>query len=97
MTIFQNSAFLDLIGGVLALLVVASVAGWRWSTVEGRAVIVGPDDPHDSVDAEQLRRLLREVFEAAGGTHDDWDEYDRVMRDERRAAVLVTPTRIYPD
>jgi len=76
---------------------VASVAGWRWSTVEGRAVIVGPDDPHDSVDAEQLRRLLREVFEAAGGTHDDWDEYDRVMRDERRAAVLVTPTRIYPD
>ncbi|MDT4921585.1 MAG: hypothetical protein QOI15_2487, partial [Pseudonocardiales bacterium] len=38
----------------------------------------------------------REVFEAAGGAHDDWDEYDRVMRTDRRAAVLVTPTRIYP-
>jgi hypothetical protein len=35
------------------------------------------------------------VFVAAGGTHDDWDEYDRVMAEERRAAVLVTPTRIY--
>ena len=75
---------------------VTSVAGWRWSTVEGRAMIVGPDDPHHTVDAERLRLLLREVFEAAGGTHDDWDEYDRVMRAERRAAVLVTPTRVYP-
>jgi PPOX class probable F420-dependent enzyme len=75
---------------------VTSVAGWRWSTVEGRAAIVGPDDPHDDVDAERLRLLLREVFQAAGGAHDDWDEYDQVMRDERRAAVLVTPTRVYP-
>jgi PPOX class probable F420-dependent enzyme len=73
-----------------------SVSGWRWSTVEGRAEIVGPDDLHDEVDAERLRTLLREVFEAAGGTHEDWDEYDRVMRSERRAAVLVRPTRIYP-
>jgi len=76
---------------------VASVAGWRWSTVEGRAEIVGPDDQRAGVDAERLRLLLREVFEAAGGKHDDWDEYDRVMRDDRRAAVLVTPTRVYPD
>src|SRR5438067_1396783 len=75
---------------------VASVGGWQWSTVEGRAAIIGPDDPHDDVDAERLRMLLREVFVAAGGTHDDWDEYDRVMRPERRAAVPVTPTRMYP-
>jgi hypothetical protein len=39
--------------------------------------------------------LLREVFSAAGGTHDDWDEYDRAMREERRTVVLVTPTRVY--
>jgi PPOX class probable F420-dependent enzyme len=77
-------------------LTVTSVAGWRWSTVEGQAVIVGPDDPHPEVDAERLRLLLREVFEAAGGTHDDWEEYDRVMRADRRAAVLITPTRAYP-
>jgi PPOX class probable F420-dependent enzyme len=70
-------------------------AGWRWVTVEGRAELIGPDDPHAEVDAEQLRILLREVFTAGGGTHDDWDTYDRVMKDERRTAVLITPTRVY--
>jgi PPOX class probable F420-dependent enzyme len=77
-------------------LTLTAVSGWRWSSVEGRAVIIGPDDPHDAVDEAGLAVLLREVFKAAGGTHDDWDEYDRAMRDERRAAVLVTPTRVYP-
>ena len=70
-------------------------SGWRWATVEGTAEIIGPDDPHPAVDAERLRLLLREVFTAAGGTHGDWDEYDRVMAADRRAAVLVRPGRIY--
>ncbi|HKD87992.1 MAG TPA: TIGR03618 family F420-dependent PPOX class oxidoreductase [Streptosporangiaceae bacterium] len=70
-------------------------AGWEWAAVEGRARIIGPDDPAPGVDAERLRLLRREVFTAAGGTHNDWDEYDRVMAAERRAVVLVTPTRIY--
>jgi hypothetical protein len=35
------------------------------------------------------------VFTAAGGTHDDWDEYDRVMAAERRTVVLLTPKRVY--
>jgi PPOX class probable F420-dependent enzyme len=70
-------------------------AGWRWVGVEGRAELVGPDDPVPGVDAEALRLLLRAIFTAAGGTHDDWDTYDRVMADERRTAVLVTPERIY--
>jgi PPOX class probable F420-dependent enzyme len=74
--------------------VVARV-GWRWATVEGEAEVIGPDDPHPDVDAEALRLLLREVFVAAGGTHDHWDTYDRVMADERRAAVLITPRRLY--
>lgn len=45
-------------------------------------------------DAAQVPQLLRDVFTAAGGTHDDWDEYDRVMAEERRLAVLVDPIRI---
>lgn len=69
--------------------------GWRWATVEGAAQLVGPDDPADGVDAERLRLLLREVFAAAGGTHDDWEEYDRVMAEQRRTPVLVTPERVY--
>ena len=70
-------------------------AGWQWVTVEGTAEIIGPDDPDPGTDAEALRLLLRAIFEAAGGTHDDWDTYDRVMREERRTAVLVTPIRVY--
>jgi PPOX class probable F420-dependent enzyme len=70
-------------------------AGWQWAAIEGRAALIGPDDPAPGVDAERLRLLRREVFTAAGGTHDDWDEYDRVMAAERRAVVLVTPTRVY--
>src|SRR4029077_3960711 len=70
--------------------------GWQWETVEGRAVRAGPDDPQTWLtSAEQLRVLLREIFAAAGGTHDDWDTYDRVMLEERRTAVLINPTRIY--
>ncbi len=70
-------------------------AGWQWAAVEGQAQIIGPDDPAPGVDAERLRLLRREVFIAAGGTHDDWDEYDRVMAADRRAVVLVTPERVY--
>ena len=66
-----------------------------WATVEGTAQLIGPDDPHPDVDEERLRVMLREIFTAAGGTHDDWDTYDRVMREERRTAVLITPVRVY--
>lgn len=70
--------------------------GWQWATVEGRAELVGPDDARPWLaDADQLRLLLRDVFTAAGGTHDDWDEYDRVMAAEGRAVVLIAPTRVY--
>jgi PPOX class probable F420-dependent enzyme len=70
-------------------------AGFRWTAVEGHAELIGPDDAHRQVDEEQLRLLLRKIFSAAGGTHDDWDTYDRVMREERRTAVLVSPARVY--
>jgi PPOX class probable F420-dependent enzyme len=70
-------------------------AGWQWAAVEGTAQLIGPDDPLAEFDAEALRRLLRSIFEAAGGTHDDWDAYDRVMAKERRAAVLIAPERTY--
>ncbi len=68
--------------------------GWQWVGVTGPATLIGPDDPADGVDGERLRLLLREVFQAAGGTHDDYDEYDRVMATERRTCVFVRPDRI---
>ncbi len=69
--------------------------GWQWAGVEGAVRLAGPDDPLEGVDAERLRLLLREIFVAAGGTHDDWDEYDRVMREDKRVAVLVQPERVF--
>jgi hypothetical protein len=69
--------------------------GWQWAAAEGAVDLIGPDDPAAAVDAEALRLLLREIFTAAGGTHDDFDTYDTVMRDERRTAVFVRPDRVY--
>jgi hypothetical protein len=70
-------------------------SGWRWAAAEGPVQLCGPDDPVPGIDAEGLRLLLRAVFTAAGGTHDDWDTYDAVMANERRTAVLMTPERVY--
>ncbi|QGK68458.1 TIGR03618 family F420-dependent PPOX class oxidoreductase [Allosaccharopolyspora coralli] len=68
-------------------------AGWEWIAVEGGVELMGPDDP--APDPERVRLLLREIYQAAGGEHDDWDAYDRVMQRQRRTAVLLTPDRIY--
>lgn len=70
-------------------------AGWAWVTVEGTTELCGPDDPLKGVDADGLRALLREIYTAAGGVHEDWAEYDRVMAAERRTAGLLIPRRIY--
>ena len=70
---------------------VVARSGWQWVGVTGPASLIGPDDPVADVD---LPALLRDVFRAAGGTHDDWDEYDRAMAADRRTAVFVEPDRI---
>ncbi|MGD0560188.1 MAG: pyridoxamine 5'-phosphate oxidase family protein [Streptosporangiaceae bacterium] len=62
--------------------------GWQWAAAEGPATLIGPDD-------SDVRLLLREIFTAAGGTHEDFATYDRVMAEERRTAVLITPERVY--
>lgn len=70
-------------------------AGWQWVAIEGRAELIGPDDPHPSIHDDGLRVLLRQAFAAAGGTHDDWGAYDRTMSEQRRTAVIVHPARLY--
>lgn len=66
---------------------------WDWAAVIGQADIIGPNDPVDGFEPSGVPRLLRDVFTAAGGDHDDWDEYDRVMADEQRTAIFVRPNR----
>jgi PPOX class probable F420-dependent enzyme len=63
-------------------------AGWAWVAVEGAVEVCGPG-------TEDLAGLLRTIFSAAGGQHEDWAEFDRVMAAEQRVAVLLRPGRIY--
>lgn len=70
-------------------------SGWQWASIEGHAVLAGPDDPQPWLSPADLPRLLRSIFVAAGGQHDDWDEFDAVMARERRLAVLIDPQRVY--
>jgi hypothetical protein len=69
-------------------------AGWQWTSVEGPLHIIGPDDPAEGFDPAGMAQLYRDIFTAAGGTHDDFDTFDRVMAEERRVAVLVKPVKI---
>lgn len=68
-------------------------AGWEWVAVTGPLELAGPDDGLPGLGASAVPGLLRDVFHAAGGVHDDLDSYDRVMAAERRTAVLLRPER----
>ena len=68
--------------------------GWAWSSITGPADLIRPEQVPESIDKEQMRLLLREVFHAAGGVHDDLEEYDRAMAQEGRVVVCVTPERV---
>jgi len=74
---------------------VAWRAGWRWIAASGPVELVGPDDAALGLSPGDLAGHLRAVFTGAGGTHEDWDEFDRVMAAERRTAVLLQPARVY--
>lgn len=68
--------------------------GWEWVSVQGPTHLIGPDDPDPGFEAAGLPQLLRDVFIAATGTHEDWAEYDRAMAAERRVAVFIETARI---
>ena len=68
--------------------------GWQWVAVDGPVRLEGPDDPAPTASARLIPTVIRAVFSAAGGTHDDWDEFDRAMASDRRCAVFVEAQRI---
>ena len=70
-----------------------SHADWRpFLVLEGNATVLS----QDNTPAEELRTAFREVFRAASGReHPNWDEYDRVMVEDRRVIVIVTPEHVY--
>jgi PPOX class probable F420-dependent enzyme len=73
--------------------VLAVTADWRsWATVEGEAQLFD----YNNTEAERMRVMLREVYRACGDKdHPDWEEYDRVIRQQNAVVVLVRPQRVY--
>jgi PPOX class probable F420-dependent enzyme len=67
---------------------------WRsYVVLEGQAQVLASD----TTDAEELKHALRDVYRSASGgkEHPDWDDYDRVMVEDKRATVVVVPDRVY--
>ena len=66
---------------------------WRsYVVLEGRARLLRRGHSDDA----ELRDALRDIYRAASGSeHPDWDDYDRAMVADRRAAVVVVPEHIY--
>ena len=61
--------------------------GGDWVAVSGPVRLVGPDDGAEF--GLDVPATVRSVFAAAGGTHEDWAEFDRVMAADRRCAAFV--------
>jgi hypothetical protein len=67
-------------------------SGFEWVAVSGPVRLIGPDDGAEY--GRDVPETVRSVFRAAGGSHEDWTEFDRVMAAERRCAVFVRADRI---
>ena len=73
-------------------LLVSKSDWWGYIVLEGHARLLRRGES----DETELRDALRGIYRSASGQeHPDWDEYDQAMIDDRRAAVIVVPERIY--
>jgi hypothetical protein len=71
-------------------------SGWDWVGIEGEVDLIGPDDRVETLDPEAIARVFHEIYAAAiGGSPRDWAARDEVIEQDRHAAVLVRPTRVY--
>ena len=73
-------------------LLVSKSDWWGYVVLEGHAKLLRRGQSDDT----ELRDALRGIYRAASGQeHPNWDEYDQAMIDDRRAAIIVIPERIY--
>jgi PPOX class probable F420-dependent enzyme len=64
---------------------------WAYVVIEGDVELTPvAAEPHDAtVDA------LVELYRSVAGEHPDWDDYRRVMVNDRRVMLTLTPTHAY--
>ncbi len=66
--------------------------GYQWAAVSGPTRLIGPEDGLEH--GLDVLDTIRAVYRAAGGDHEDWAEFDRVMAEDRRCAVFIKAERI---
>jgi hypothetical protein len=66
--------------------------GYQWAAVAGPVRLIGPEDGLEH--GLDVLATIRAVYRAAGGDHEDWAEFDRVMADDRRCAVFIRAEKI---
>ena len=70
-------------------------SGWDWVAVEGDIDLIGPDD-RDHLPWPDAVSVFHDIYAAAiGGSPEDWTGRDHAIEEERHAAVLVRPVRVY--
>ena len=67
-------------------------SGFEWAAVTGPVRLIGPEDGMGF--GLDVPEVIRSVFRAAGGTHENWAEFDRVMAAQRRCAVFVGAAKV---
>ncbi len=73
-------------------LLVSKSDWWGYVVLEGRAKVLRRGESDD----EELRDALRGIYRAASDQeHPDWEDYDRAMVADRRAAIIVVPDHVY--
>lgn len=66
--------------------------GYQWAAVSGPTRLIGPEDGLEY--GLNVLDTIRAVYRAAGGDHEDWAEFDRVMAEDRRCSVFIKAERI---
>jgi hypothetical protein len=67
--------------------------GYQWAAVSGPTRLIGPEDGLEY--GLNVLDTVRAVYRAAGGQHEDWAEFDRVMAEDRRCAVFIKAGKIW--
>ncbi len=88
----DRAKFHNLVRDSRCSLLVSKSDWWGYVVLEGRAKVLRRGESDD----DELRDALRGIYRAASGEeHPDWDDYDRAMVEDRRAAIIVVPDHVY--
>ena len=88
----DRAKFHNLVRNPRCSLLVSKSDWWGYVVLEGQAKVLRRGESDD----DELRDALRGIYRAASGQeHPDWEDYDRAMVADRRAAIIVVPEHVY--